>query len=265
MTDRRGARQRSVTVAPREGGRNASAAPGRLGASPLAETSRRAPRRPISTTPSRSPSALPKPKHAARTQPARGRRSKPRRRSTPTRSGRSTSASAPFWTAGQAPVIPRNPTLRAERHRHEVDAPARRLDALDPHAHGIAEPQRLTGALAREDRALLVELPPVSAQAADRQQPLVAAGEAHERASADEPRDLAVELLVEAALEQLALQQEGACDTIGRALDRHRVALAPRRPRAGLIEVRRARRRLPRADRAEQGAVRDEVRIAPDR
>ena len=136
----------------------------------------------------------------------------------------------------------RCPRRVAVLDRREVDAPARRLDALDAHADRVAEAQRLARALAGEDRALLVELPPVAAQAAQRQQALVAAAEAHERAGADEARDLAVELLVPAALEQLALEHERARDAVGEALDLHRLALARRRPRADLLHVRAARR-----------------------
>ena len=50
--------------------------------------------------------------------------------------------------------------------REEVDAPARRVDALDANAHLVAQADRRAGALAEEDRPLLVELPPVAAQLA---------------------------------------------------------------------------------------------------
>src|SRR4051794_13565235 len=149
--------------------------------------------------------------------------------------------------------------------RHEVDAAARRLDALDLDPQRVAEADRLAAALAGEDRALLVELPPVAAEPPDRQQTLVARGEAHERAGADEAGDLAVELLVPAALEQLALEQERARDAVGEALDAHRVALAGAAPGADLLELRSPRLLLARPDRAEQRPVRDEVRVAADR
>ena len=54
----------------------------------------------------------------------------------------------------------------------------------------------------------LVELPPVAAQPAHGQQALVAVAEGDERARADDADDLAVELGLPAALEELALEQE---------------------------------------------------------
>ena len=66
-------------------------------------------------------------------------------------------------------------------------------------------------------------------------------------------------------LEQLALEQEAARDVVGGALDRHRVALARRAqsPAPGSREA--SRRVLPAADRRQQRAVADEVRVAADR
>jgi len=64
----------------------------------------------------------------------------------------------------------------------------------------------------------------------------VAVAERHERAGADHARDLARPLALPAALEQRRFEQEAACDGVGGALDRHRVALALGRPLGGGLE-----------------------------
>ena len=167
--------------------------------------------------------------------------------------------------AGNAPDARRSARDEVVR-RLEVDPPARRVDAAHPHTHRVAEAERRARPLADEDRALLVELPPVAAQAPDRQQSLVAVAEADERARPDHAGDLAVvHALVAAALVELALEEEAPGDGVRVALDLHRVALARARPLAGLVEGVRPRRGLPRADRAEQCAMGDDVRVAPDR
>src|SRR5438270_556338 len=142
---------------------------------------------------------------------------------------------------------------------------SRRVDALDAHAHLVAQADRRAGALAEEDRPLLVELPPVATQPAHRQQALVVVlAEDDERARADHRDDLAVVLGLEPALEHLALEQERARDVVGVALDDHRRALALAGPRADGPQPARARRVLAAADRAEQRPVADEVGIAAD-
>src|SRR3954452_19403371 len=147
----------------------------------------------------------------------------------------------------------------------EVDAPARGVDALDLDDDSIAEPQRHPGLRADQHRLLLVELPPVAAQAAHRQHPLIAVAERDERAGADDPDHLAGPLGLPAALEQLRLEQEAARDVVGGALDRHRVALALGAPVGELLEARGLVRVLAAADRREQRAVADQVRVAADR
>src|SRR5690348_9089912 len=90
----------------------------------------------------------------------------------------------------------------------EVDAPTRGVDAVDLDDDRVAEPQRHPGLRADQHRLLLVELPPVAAQAPDRQHPLVAVAERDERAGADDADHLARPLGLPAALEQLRLEQE---------------------------------------------------------
>src|SRR6185503_7658469 len=133
----------------------------------------------------------------------------------------------------------------------QIHPAARGVDALDLHAHAIADADRRAAARAFEDRALLVELPPLAAQLAHGQHPLVALAEGDERAGADHARHLALEVLLPAALEQLALEQERARHVVGRALDAHRVALARRAPVAGARQLRGARRLLAAAHRAQ--------------
>src|SRR4051794_30044423 len=153
----------------------------------------------------------------------------------------------------------------SELDGRQVGAAPRRVDALDLHDDGVAEPQRHARVRADQHRLLLVELPPVAAEAPDRQQALVAVAEGDERARADDADDLPGPLRVPAALEQLGLEQEAARDVVGRALDRHRVALALGAPLARLLHPRRLRTVLAAAHGREQRTVADKVRIAPDR
>src|SRR5204863_428978 len=90
---------------------------------------------------------------------------------------------------------------------------------------GVELAARVAAAGAVEDRLGLVELPPVAAQPAHGQQPLVSVAEAHERADRRETRDLALPHAAPTRLEQLAFEQEAAGHVVGVALDRHRVAL----------------------------------------
>src|SRR6185312_15895141 len=147
----------------------------------------------------------------------------------------------------------------------QIDPSARGVDAVNLHAHAVADPDRRAAARAVEDRALLVELPPFAAQLAHRQHPLVAVAEEDERAGADHAGHLALVRLLPALLEQLALEQERARDVVGGALDAHRVALARRAPVAGARQAGRSRGLLPAADGAQQRAVADEVGVAADR
>src|SRR3712207_6196430 len=94
------------------------------------------------------------------------------------------------------------PARSLERRRVQVDAPARRLDAPDGDADGISEADRPPRPRAVQDRALLVELPPVAPQPAHGQQSLVAVAERDERARRDQRHDLSVELPLPAGLEE---------------------------------------------------------------
>src|SRR4051812_43775663 len=93
-------------------------------------------------------------------------------------------------------------------YRIEVDPAARCVDAPDLNANGIAEPDGAAGLRPVEDRAELVELPPVAAQASHGQQALVALAERDEGPHRRQPYHLAVEHRVVAELEQLAREQE---------------------------------------------------------
>src|ERR687889_1241858 len=115
--------------------------------------------------------------------------------------------------------------IRTQLYGREVDPPARRVDALDLDDDRVAEPQGHARLRADEHRLLLVELPPVAAQAAHREHPLVAVPEGDERPGADHADHLAPPLGVPSQPEQLALEQEAARDVVGGALDRRRVAL----------------------------------------
>src|SRR5829696_3749693 len=156
--------------------------------------------------------------------------------------------------------------IRSKLYRKQVDPAARCVHALDRDAHAIAEPDGLAGARAAQERALLVELPPLAGQLARREHPLVAVAERHERAGADQADDLAVPLLVIAPAADLGLEQEAAHDVVGAALDLHRVAFACRRQRRERVEVATAARSLlSPTDRRQQRAVTHEVGVAPDR
>ena len=79
------------------------------------------------------------------------------------------------------------------------------------------------------------------------------------------PDDLALPLRLRAALGERALEQEREAGVVGVALDLHRLALGGRRRQPGLVELGRPRRDVVGTDRREQRAVRDDVRVAPDR
>src|SRR3954451_2845572 len=147
----------------------------------------------------------------------------------------------------------------------ELDAAPRRIDGAHQHADRIADAHGAAGVGPFQDRPDLVELPPVPAQLAHRQEALEAVAEGDERAGGDQAHHLAVELALQRPLEQPALEQERLRDVVGPALDRHRVALAARGPVGGLVERLAARRLLPAADGRQQRAVADEVRVAADR
>ena len=119
---------------------------------------------------------------------------------------------------------------------------------------------------ADQHRLLLVELPPVAAQPAHRQQPLVAVAEGDERAGADQAGDLAVEL-ARPSRPRTARARAGssARRRRRRARSPSRRARAPSTTRPPPRASRRARRVLARADRRQQRAVADEVRVAADR
>src|SRR4051812_16520248 len=88
--------------------------------------------------------------------------------------------------------------------------------------------------------------------------------EADERAGADHAGDLALERLV-VVLTQAALEEECEADVERRALDLQRAALSGRRRRAGLLHLGGVRAGVVDAQRGQQSAVDDDVRIAPDR
>src|SRR5215207_4229595 len=78
----------------------------------------------------------------------------------------------------------------------EIDPAARRVQ----HAHALPDADGAPRLGALQDRPLLVELPPVPAQAADGEQAVVPRPEGDERAGADDAGDLAFELLLPAVL-----------------------------------------------------------------
>src|ERR1700677_2810394 len=135
----------------------------------------------------------------------------------------------------------------------QIDAAADRVHAGDAHVDGVAQAHRRAGALAVEDRALLVQLPPLApavavfrAQQPDGEHaleprpgalvvlrrgagarpgagslagarprfPLRVDAEGDERAGGDEPGDLAGERLLVAALVQQLLEREAAGDVV---------------------------------------------------
>src|SRR3954464_642213 len=118
-------------------------------------------------------------------------------------------------TLGSGMRCPREPAPGRASRDVELDAPARRIDLAHQHAHRVADAERRARLLADEDRALLVELPPVPAQLAGGQEALEAVAEGDERAGAHQPHDLAVVLAAQLALEEQALQQEGVGDVVG--------------------------------------------------
>src|SRR3954469_21272901 len=115
-------------------------------------------------------------------------------------------ATSPGATLRFLPLAMRRPSLRAvSACQVELDPPTRGLDAADQDADGIADPDRRARLLADEDRALLVELPPVPADLARGQEALEPVAERDERARPDEADDLAVVLAVQLALEEQPL------------------------------------------------------------
>ena len=130
----------------------------------------------------------------------------------------------------------------------------------------VAEPQRVARLRADEHRLELVELPPVAAQAADRQQALEAAPKAHERAGADHARDLALEL---ACASRDSNSSASSRKQRAIASPRRSIVIASRSriehhsPAASMSEARGGL--LARADRRQQRAVADQVGVAADR
>src|SRR5215213_1310005 len=94
--------------------------------------------------------------------------------------GQATSAGHPAPRRGCGDVI-----RTSDLDGREVGAAPRRVDALDLDDDGVAEPQRHARLRADEHRLLLVELPPIAAQAPHREQTLVAVAERDEGARAD--------------------------------------------------------------------------------
>ena len=119
---------------------------------------------------------------------------------------------------------------------------------------------------ADEHRLELVELPPVAAQAAHRQQALVAVAERDERAGADHADDLAARTRGPSRPRR-ARARAGSSARRRRRRARSTIASRSRvrAPVAGRLELRRPRRLLPAADGGQQRAVADEVRVAADR
>src|SRR5947208_16567817 len=120
-----------------------------------------------------------------------------------------------------AQFMERASSLGGGSYRLEVDPAAGRVHALHLDLDRVAEADRSPAAGAVEDRLGLVELPPVPAQPAHRQQPLVAVAEAHERADRRETRDLALPPAAPTGLEQLAFDQEPLVHVLAGALDGH--------------------------------------------
>src|SRR5690349_2384911 len=88
-------------------------------------------------------------------------------------------------------VVTIHASLLGDADQVQVDPATWRVDRPHGNRHRVAEADGAAGARADEHGALLVELPPVAAQAADRQQALVAVGaEGDEGARADQAGDL---------------------------------------------------------------------------
>src|SRR5262249_31107033 len=111
-------------------------------------------------------------------------------------------------------AVLRLPFLAIPGRRVEIDPTPGCVDPAHHDAHRAAQPHPPPGLGADQHRALLVELPPVPAEPAHGQQPLVAVAEVHEGPRADEADHLAIELAL-----LLALEQEAARDVVGVALD----------------------------------------------
>src|SRR4051812_11232965 len=110
------------------------------------------------------------------------------------------------WRRDVKPVSAthRSSSAGGQQHldRREVDAPARRVDALDLDDDRVPQPERVGRLRADEHRLELVELPPVAAEAPHGQEALEAP-EGDEGTRTDDAGHLALELGVPAALEQL--------------------------------------------------------------
>ena len=94
------------------------------------------------------------------------------------------------------------------------------------------------GRAAGERRAERVDLEELAVQAPRGQEPLEDVAEADEEARADHADDLALPVLVPAALEERALEQPGEADVVGQVLDLRRLALALRGVLGEVVEVR---------------------------
>src|SRR5262249_15073536 len=123
--------------------------------------------------------------------------------------------------------------------RDQVHPSTERVHTRHLYLDRIAEPQARAAALAAQDRAQLVQLPPLARGAAIGGQPahvshrehalvhrLRAHAEGDERAARDQADHLAREALLPVARVEHLFQREAAGYVVGVALDRHRLALA---------------------------------------
>ena len=126
----------------------------------------------------------------------------------------------------------------AARENHAPER-VRKLLAHRRELDRIAQPQARAAALAAQDRAQLVQLPPLARRApiggqpahvSDRQHPLVhrlpTLAEGDERAGGDQADHFAREAPLPATRVENLFQREAAGDVVRVALDRHRLALA---------------------------------------
>jgi hypothetical protein len=109
-----------------------------------------------------------------------------------------------------------------------------------------------------------VELEVIAGQTTRRQEAFEDIPEAHEEAAPDQTDDLALPRLLPAVVEELLVEQPGGAELVRQVLDLGGLALLRRRVLGELVEVFRERL-VGDAELAEQCAMDDEIRIAPDR
>src|SRR6476646_1050423 len=174
-------------------------------------------------------------------------------------SGRGSSAGQTQTNTGS--LSPRGCGLTSRR---QLDLAGRFVDRLDADFDRIPEPESPAAATADQRRGEVVELEVVAGETAGREEALKDLAEASEEARADDADDLAFERLVPASFVELGVEQPGQADVVRAVFHICCSPLPLGRVVCELAQI-RWHRVLGNVQLAEQGAMDDQVGVAPNR